>query len=381
MFSNPSGIASALQSFRIDDRMLCYSDFIPKLYNWCIKLGFTPGKIMPSRAFCSDENQGIPIVLLAKHFGLFPFNHGRVGGIVSVDRHGPHAEHGKDLVLLQASHVGYDFETHEFGIYRRLYTEQENNSCDCGKIGKIMSWYREEYDYARQNVRLGRYVGHAAVMVDNLLLDNERPQGLFLNLERLVRHDENGKFATLNTLSTSYILPASAELIKRLGEDAWPRQGSVELGDKLLPEDFYYKRSFPNRDPFQDQLERNLLPPMPWIVSAKHPLLAAACFNSQAEFDRTYRSLAQESAMRGKNMLFVSGINIDISPTRDTHFPTTLFVPWAAYLQLADGTRKILEQNELAETLTGIPAENPNQILFDESLSAISNTQKVHVQI
>lgn len=336
---------------------------------------------MPSRAFCSDENQGIPIILLAKHFGLFPFNHGRVGGIVSVDRHGPHAEHGKDLVLLQASHVGHDSETHEFGVYRRLYTEQENNSCDCGKIGKILSWYREEYNYARQNVRLGRYAGHAAVLVDNLLLDYERPQGLFLNLERLVRHNENGKFATLNTLSTSYVLPASEELIKRLGEDAWPLQGSVELGDNLLPEDFHYKRLFPNRDYFQDQLERNLLAPMPWIVSAKHPLLAAACFNTQAEFDRTYRSLAHEPAMRGKNMLFVSGINIDISPTSNTGFPTTQFVPWAAYLQLADGSRRILEQKELLETLAGMSAENPNQILFDESLSAISATTTVRVEL
>lgn len=336
---------------------------------------------MPSRAFCSDENQGVPIILLTKHFGLFPFNHGRVGGIVSIDRHGPHAEHGKDLVLLQASHVGYDPETHEFGIYRRLHTEEENNSCDCGKIGKILSWYREEFNYARNNIRLGRYVGHAVVLVDNLLLDNERPQGLFLNLERLVRHDENGKFATLNTLSTSYILPASEELIKRLGEEAWPRQGSVEMGDKLLPEDFHFKRLFSSRDPFQDQLERNLLAPMPWIVSAKHPLLAAACFNTQAEFDRTYRSLAQDPAMRGKNMLFVSGVNIDISPSSKKRFPTTQFVPWAAYLQLSDGTRRILEQTELIETLAGMSSENPRQVQFDEAIKAIAEMPQAKVQL
>ena len=92
MFSHRASVSSALQSFRLDDRMLCYNSFVPKLYNWCLSLGFSPGKIMPSRAFCSDESQGFPIILLAKHFGAFPFNHGRVGGIVSVDRHAPYAD-------------------------------------------------------------------------------------------------------------------------------------------------------------------------------------------------------------------------------------------------------------------------------------------------
>ena len=65
MFSNPSGITRALQSFRIENQALCYSTFVPKLYNWCLKLGFTRGSTMPSRAFCSDESQGVPIILLS----------------------------------------------------------------------------------------------------------------------------------------------------------------------------------------------------------------------------------------------------------------------------------------------------------------------------
>lgn len=381
MFSNPSGITRALQSFRIEDRALCYSTFAPQLYNWCLKLGFTRGKIMPSRAFCSDESQGVPIILLAKHFGVFPFNHGRVGGIVSVDRHGPHADHGMDLMLLQSSHVGYDQNTGEFGIYRRLHTKHSDNSCSCGKIGNILDWYRGEYRYARENVRLARVDGQPAVLIDNLLLNTERTQGLFLNLERLVHHDAYGKFHTLNTLSTAYALPAAPALVERLGEAAWPSHGSTELGISLAPEDFHYKRIFSNRDPLQDQLERNLLAPMPWIVSAKHPLLTAACLNTQAEFDRTYRSLAHNPALHDKNMLFVSGVNLDISPVDQTHFPLTQFVPWAAYLHLTDGTRQILEQDELLETLAGMPVDNPSQIHFDESIEAMARAPKVRVRL
>ena len=50
-------------------------------------------------------------ILITKHFGTFPFNHGRVGGVIATDRHGPHSEHGKDLLIIHASHVGYDQET------------------------------------------------------------------------------------------------------------------------------------------------------------------------------------------------------------------------------------------------------------------------------
>jgi hypothetical protein len=114
-----------MQSMACDfhiDQMMRYSLFVPRLYNLCRSLGFEAGNIMPSRAFCSDENQGFPIILIAKHFGAFPFNHGRVGGILATDRHGPHADHGKDMVIIQASHVGYDPETEEFGSYCRLQT-------------------------------------------------------------------------------------------------------------------------------------------------------------------------------------------------------------------------------------------------------------------
>ena len=62
--------------FRIDGFAMRYSSFVPRLYNFCLSLGMRPNRIMPSRAFCSDENQGYPIILIAKHFATFPFNHG-----------------------------------------------------------------------------------------------------------------------------------------------------------------------------------------------------------------------------------------------------------------------------------------------------------------
>lgn len=382
MFSHRASIASALDSFRLDGRMLCYNSFVPKLYNWCLSLGFSPGKIMPSRAFCSDESQGFPIILITKHFGAFPFNHGRVGGIVSVDRHGPHADHGKDLVLLQASHVGYDPESGEFGVYRRLYSEHEHLSCSCGKIGRITDWYKTEYAYACENIRLLRHEGQLAVLVDYQLIASPRSQGLFLIFENLVQDAVGEELPPpLSTRSTGHIFAASSHLVARLGIDTWPEHGSEAIGKHLAAEDFYFRHKGGYLDPLQDQLEHNLIAPMPWILTSKHPMLTAACANTLSEFDRTYRSLVQDSAMNGRNLLFVSGLNIDISPRQGEEFPLTKFVPWAAYLQHADGRREILEQEELVERLGAASTSNPAQIDLERSIETMASKREVEVRL
>jgi hypothetical protein len=382
MFSHRASIASALDSFRLDGRMLCYNSFVPKLYNWCLSLGFSQGKIMPSRAFCSDESQGFPIILITKHFGAFPFNHGRVGGIVSVDRHGPHADHGKDLLLLQASHVGYDPESGEFGVYRRLYSDSEHLSCSCGKIGRITEWYETEYTYARENIRLLRHEGQLAVLIDYQLIASPRSQGLFLIFENLVQDAVGEELPPpLSTRSTGHIFAASSHLVARLGIDTWPEHGSVAIGKHLAAEDFYFRHKGGYLDPLQDQLEHNLIAPMPWILTSKHPMLTAACANTLSEFDRTYRSLVQDSAMNGRNLLFVSGLNIDISPNHGEEFPLTKFVPWAAYLQHADGRREILEQDELIERLGAASNSNPAQIDLERSIETMASKREVEVRL
>ena len=381
MFADRSSISSALQSFRLENRMLCYNSFVPKLYNWCLSLGFTPGKIMPSRAFCSDESQGFPIILLAKHFGAFPFNHGRVGGIVSIERHGPHADHGKDLLLVQASHVGYDPETGEFGVYRRLYTEHGGSTCSCGKIGQILEGYKEQYTFAEENIFLLRHDGKPAILIDNLLLSTSRSQGLFLVNENLIQGAASGLPQPLAARSTGLVYVAADTLIARLGEDAWPHESSVQIGPGLAAADFYFKRDWGDAEMHQVQLENNLVAPMPWILTDRHPFLAAACANTLAEFDRTYRSLAQAPIMRGKNLLFVSGLNIDISPCQGEDFPLTKFVPWAGFLQRADGSRELLEQDDVLERLGAHSSDNPAQFDLELAIATMSHRREVEVRL
>ena len=74
MYGTSGSISSILGAYHMAAVSMRYSRFMPRVYNLAKSLGFEPGKMMPSRAFCSDESQGYPIILIAKHFGIFPFN-------------------------------------------------------------------------------------------------------------------------------------------------------------------------------------------------------------------------------------------------------------------------------------------------------------------
>ena len=102
---------------------------------------------------------------------------------------------------------------------------------------------------------------------------------------------------------------------------------------------------------------------------------------TQAEFDRTYRSILREPAFATKNVLFVSGLNIDVSPREGFPFPFTKFVPWAAYARLCDGRSFLLEQEQLVETLRRMPGENPDCLSFDGTIEQMTTAPEIRIPI
>lgn len=379
MYSSNSNPLASMASFRIEGRMLRYSVFIPKLYNLCKSLGFEAGKIMPSRAFCSDESQGYPIILIAKHFNAFPFNHGRVGGVVAMGRHGPHAEHGQDLVIIQASHVGYNRETKSFGVYRRLQTQEQGLSPSCGKVDSVLSWYEAEYRFARENIFVSHENGLWMIIIDNQLLNQERDEGLYLHLDRLIATDDLGRMNPVRAYSTSKCFHASPDLARQLDQDATARDVREPLGPRLLPEWYRFSKNIEGDTEGGSQLEINLAPVMPWVLASRSPLLTAAKVNTQVEFDRAYRSIVRDPSYQNKRVLFIAGLNIDISPDRGQLFPLTKFIPWAAYLQQPNAEHRNLEQDELFSKLAAQSEENPDQTDLEEAIRLMSEAEEVRV--
>lgn len=329
---------------------------------------------MPSRAFCSDESQGFPTILIAKHFGAFPFDHGRAGGIVATARHGPHAHHGKDLVIIHASHVGYDPDTQTFGHYCRLQTTDNEKSTTCGKVGHVIEWYRDEYSFAQNNIRVGYHDDIPSLTIDNQLLDNKRDQGLILELEKMVSL-ENDQPKLLRTLSTSRVYEASPSFFSSFKSEDWPKGKQTKVKHHLGPDFFHFRRHLKEHD----QLEKNLFNPMPWIVTAPSPILLAAQFNTQAEFDRTYRTIVKEREYSDKRLLFISCLNIDISPKEGQLFPLTKCIPWAAYIHNVNGDSRILEQAELVELLMQQSSENPDAINLETAIQQMIDASEIKI--
>lgn len=366
------------KNFRVDRYAMRYSIFVPRLFNFCLSIGMRPHHIMPSRAFCSDENQGYPIILIAKHFATFPFNHGRVGGIVALDRHGPHAHHGQDAVIIQASHVGYEPDTGEFGIYRRLQTENHQHSSDCGAICGVLSWYSNAYEFANRHILLDHYENKPVVIIDNQLLREDRAEGLFLNLPRIIE-SENGHVAPLYQLSTSKVFHASSQLVSRIGS-AWPATRQP-IGRHLADDLFYFKRDIDAISEASHNINRNLIRSMPSILTHKFPTLAAAQVNAQVEFDRTFRSIVSAPAYRGKKVVFISGVHIDVSPKEGQIFPLTKFVPWAAYIQNEQGEGYILEQDAIFHALEQQSTENPHKIDLTEAIGRMKQETEIRLHV
>jgi hypothetical protein len=356
-----------IENLGIGDRAMRYSHFVPRLYNYCLSLGFERQRMMPSRAFCSDESQGYPVILLAQHFGTFPFDHGRVGGKVAINRHGPHSHHGEDLVIVQASHVGYCPSTGRFGIYQRPRTASHEFGDSCGKMCAVLHWYQHEYQQARDHVLCGNIDDVPTVFIDNQFLDERRHEGLFLNMDRLVDRSEE----PLRVLSTSKAFPAAPSFAASQSPDTWSDKPQP-IGSRLTPDMFHFLRTPTEGLEGHDILEAALAPAMPTLVTSSEPALDAARYHTQLEFDRTYRSILHEPAYRGKNLLFISGLNIDISPPEGLPFPLTKFIPWAAYIKLKDGTSFLLEQDELTETLRRQSLENADRMSFDDAIDRMT---------
>ena len=374
-------VVEPVGGFQMEGMMMRYNVFMPRLFNWCKSLGFEPGKIIPSRAFCSDESQGYPIILMTKHFGTFPFNHGRAGGIVATDRHAPHAAHGQDILIIQASHVGYDPTTKTFGTYRRAQTTHGECTASCGKIQNILSWYSNEYQFAQQHILLHNDNGKKIIIIDNQLLREDRDDGLFLRLEKFIAADADGQHRLLHILSTAKVFAPSRSLVKRIGDAPFNGITPKPIGTRLRSDMFYFGRKFPDPAGGIYNLEHGMIGHMPQIVTAPSPALTAAQINSQIEFDRTFRTIVKEQGYKGKKVLFISGLNIDISPESDQLFPLTKFVPWAAYVQDRDGLYYTLEQQELVQLLEQQSENNADQIDLEQAILMMTEIDEIEVDI
>ncbi|CAE8679649.1 unnamed protein product [Polarella glacialis] len=425
------GIPLPFGVVQLDLSMMGYREFVPRLYNLCKELGMKTGKMLPSIGFCSDENQGYCTILITKHFRCFPFNHGYIGGIMALDRHGPHAAHGDDMVIIHAPHVGYDPVNETYGSYRRSQSSKEDyKSTCCGKVAGVCAPYKAAYESALSRFRcLLLPDGSVDISVSNTMMlepeeENKCKAALLLNYDKIFAKCDDGSFSSpmcrrstslvyraSDSFAAAYKLAIEDDKAKKVaagirledsdlesGEDGgasswkfglpgqskrlkgWRKLSEPMLKHLLSSEMFYFKTD--NLHGEQHRLERTLLPQMPHLLTMPHDIeLSGALLCMQSEFDRTTHSVALDPAYKNKNLLLISGLNIDISPDEGNQeaFPNTMFLPWAAYIQLASGERRVLEQPDIVQLLFAQDTENPDAIDYQKSIQELFDRKRKRV--
>ena len=223
--------------------------------------------------------------------------------------------------------------------------------------------------------------GRKCIIVDNQLLREDRDEGLLLYLDKLIETDPGGQRIPLDILSTAKVFTASSALVDRVGDTAFSSTKPQPIGVNLSAEMFYFRRNIPQEEEGEHHLEHNLVRCMPQIITAQSATLRAAQINTQVELDRTFRTIAKEHGYQGKKVLFIAGLNIDISPQAGQLFPLTKFVPWAAYIQDRDGSYSTLEQRELVQVLERQSTSNPDQINLEAAIQTMTEANEIKVEL
>jgi len=194
MFVQTAGISKQRPGFPMKN--IRFSEFVPRLYNLCTEHAkMRHGTIMPARAFCSDGSQGYPTILMAKHFGTFPFDYGQIGGVFDFGRSPAFATHGKDLVIVQGTHVGYDAQTEKYGRYPRHRTaitvDDVKYTANCGHVAGVIHPYLKGYQSAAAHtgVRWCSESNKYFVSIRNFFLDpgSKFPVQTKLDTSRMLR--------------------------------------------------------------------------------------------------------------------------------------------------------------------------------------------------
>jgi len=181
----------------------------------------------------------------------------------------------------------------------------------------------------------------------------------------------NGLSATLVKATTDKLLQQIEVLNQFLANNSKNNLVGpvIYLTELSLPEVWAESESFPSSS----------FDVMPYVVTSKWPPLTAAQANTQVEFDRAFRIIVQEPAYKNKKILFISGLNVDISPEEGQPFPLTKFIPWAAYVQDKNGNHQTWEQAELYKRLQAQSTENPDQVELETIIDIMENWEEIRL--
>ncbi len=337
-------------SCHIRGRMIPYGEFLPRLNNYCLSLGFREPVVTIPQPSKQPKTSVDHAVLFEDESGA--------------------GRRGQDSVIILSARVPYE---PSWGVYNGLPRPLIHEAADCrpdGTISNFIAPYLRQYRYAQRHVYLTCHetqdtTEYLLVLPSDLLHRGEKSDGRKLRIlpERIAEPDERGDFVCHNVSDTFVSFPLSAQFVRLLDEKglSW-KAGKTRRIDDFLTADLFVFEDVPqavdcrdNRGDGQNPYVKTLLPFMNRIVTDANPQLLAATLYLQSEFIRTIDDILHaHDSEDSVNLLCIAGLDIDAAMLGGSaeHY----FVPWTAVLQRG-GDDDLIDQVDQDDLFVALMAQ------------------------
>ncbi len=333
-----AGSCAPASSCNIKGRLIPYQEFLPRLKNFCLSLGFKKSVVMiqESSLVLNAPDELDPAPLLAINDSVYTDD--------------------TEVVIILSTKVPYE---PSWGVYsglpRPLIHEMTDRQTE-GTVSHFIAPYLVQYHYARNHMYLGcKKTGGYCITLPADLVDGSR--SLQIHLNKIAKPDGEGHFYPLDTAESLVSFALSDRFVHFLNENnfSWEVGKMQRIGALLTAELFACKEIVQEKTPVgkkgnKTNFASSLLPQMNRIVTHANPQLRAAVIHQKYQFARLLDELVPTLVKKkSAKLLCVAGLDIDVAAFQGRG--ERYFVPWAAYRQLGarqdDAGRGQLQQDDL----------------------------------
>ncbi len=330
-------------SCTIKGRLIPYPEFLPRLKNFCLSLGFKKSVAMVQEfspaVYAPSAHERDPLLAIADTV----------------------ASDDTELVIILSTRVPYE---PSWGVYsglpRPLIHERTDRHLE-GTVSHFIAPYLAQYLYARNHIYIGckkdgrRFIALPADLIDDGMQRGGR--SLHIRLDKIAEPDGDGRFSPLSAEGLLVSYPLAKEIDQVLKDHSFDWEvGRMQRIDAFLTADLLaFNATEPENTPpakgnNSNNFAQTLLPQMHRIVTHANPQLRAAVIHLNYEFSRLIDQLLPAlGPKKSVNLLCVAGLDIDVAAFKGRG--ERYFVPWAAYRQqqaIKDYTgRDRLQQDDL----------------------------------
>jgi len=308
----------------IRGRIIPYGEFLPRLKNYCLSLGFKKPIVVGSESpgDCHSISVKSPEPFWAK---------------------GDSAGQGNDTVIILSAKVPYEPSWGGYsGLPRPLIHERVDHRSE-ETVSSFIAPYLVQYQFARNHMYLACNESgeHLLTLPSTLLQGGTKIDGKSLKicLDKIVEHDEKGHFSPYVVADPFVTFKLSEQFLQRLSENnfSWKKAKIQRIGKFLTAELFFFEDALQenggnSRNGRKSIFVETLLPVMNRIVTNANPQLRAALVHLKNEFTRTVENVQRKhEENESENVLCIAGLDIDVAAFKGRG--KRYFVPWAAYWQ------------------------------------------------